>query len=209
MLSRLKEHGLVLNAEKCEWAQASLSYLGHQVSASGVKPIASRVATIQQFPLPPTVQLLQTYLGMVNFYRRFLRGAAEVLKPMTDCLKGGAKGKLTWTADMRTALEKSKSAMLNAAELAHPEEVDASSTHVGAVLHQHTGGGKRPLGFFSVKLNSAQQKYSAFDCELLACYLDIRHFRCLLEGRPFYVLTDHKPLTFALHRLSDHWTARQ
>ena len=216
VLSRLKEHGLVLNAEKCEWAQASLSYLGHQVSASGVKPLASRVAAIRQFPLPPTVQLLQTYLGMVNFYRRFLQGAAEVLKPLTDCLKGGAKGQLTWTADMRSAFEKSKLAMLNAAELAHPEEtaelsleVDASGTHVGAVLHQHTGGGRRPLGFFSVKLNSAQQKYSAFDRELLACYLGIRHFRWLLEGRPFYVLTDHKPLTFALRRLSDHWTARQ
>ena len=76
VLSRLQEHGLVLNAEKCEWAQASLSYLGHQVSASGVKPLTSRVAAIQQFPLPPTVQLLQTYLGMMNFYHRFLRGAA-------------------------------------------------------------------------------------------------------------------------------------
>ena len=57
--------------------------------------------------------------------------------------------------------------------------------------------------------NSAQKKYSAFDFELLACYLGICHFRWLLEGRPFYVLTDHKPHTFALHRMSDHWTARQ
>ena len=135
---------------------------------------------------------------------------------MTDCLKGGAKGKLTWTADMLSAFEKSKLALLNAAELAHSVdeaelslEVDARGTHVGVILHHHTGGPRLPLGFFSVKLNSAQQKYSAFDRELLACYLGICHFRWLLEGRPFYVLTDHKPLTFALHRLSDHWTARQ
>ena len=92
VLSRLQQHGLVLNAEKCEWAQVSLSYLGHEVSAIGVKPLTYRVAAIQLFLLPPTVQLLQTYLGMVNFYLRFLRGANQILKPLTDCLKGGGQG---------------------------------------------------------------------------------------------------------------------
>ena len=102
--------------------------------------------------------------------------------------------------------------MTNAAELVHPVEgaelsleVDASGTHVGAVLHQRGANGKRPLGFFSVKLDSAQQNYSAFDRELLACYLSIRHFKWLLEGCVFHVLTDHKPLTFALQRVSMVW----
>jgi hypothetical protein len=67
----------------------------------------------------------------------------------------------------------------------------------------------RPLAFFSAKIEPAQTRYSAFDCELLAVYLAIRHFRWLLEGRQFHVLTDHKPLTFALHRVSDSWSARQ
>ena len=106
--------------------------------------------------------------------------------------------------------------MLNAAELAHPYpqqplslQVDASGTHVGAVLHQGRGVSQQPLGFFSMKLDQAQQRYSAFDRELLAAYLAVRHFRWILEGRDFYILTDHKPLTFALHRLSDAWSARQ
>ena len=216
VLGRLEQHGLVLNAEKCEWRKQQLTYLGHEVSASGIRPMADRVTTITKFPQPETTQQLQTYLGMVNFYRRFLKGAALVLKPLTDQLKGGVKGKLQWTDSMRTAFDKSKEAMLNAAELAHPVEgaelslvVDASGTHVGAVLHQKDKAGTRPLGFFSAKLDTAQQKYSAFDRELLALYLGIRHFRWLLEGRCFYVLTDHKPLTFALSRISDHWSARQ
>ena len=87
--------------------------------------------------------------------------------------------------------------------------MDASGSHVGAVLQQHVAGGTRPLSFFSHKLDTAQQKYSAFDRELLACYLAIRHFRWLLEGRSFYVLSDHKPLSFALNRASDAWSARQ
>jgi cleavage and polyadenylation specificity factor subunit 1 len=74
---------------------------------------------------------------------------------------------------------------------------------------QEPGIGTRPLGFFSVKLDAAQQKYSAFDRELLACYLSVRHFRWMLEGRQFFIQTDHKPLVFALHRNSDAWSARQ
>ena len=82
--------------------------------------------------------------------------------------------------------------MVGAAELAHPVEnaelilaVDALGTHVGAVLQQKHTGSTRALTFFSQKLDAAQQKYSAFDRELLACYLSIRHSRWLLEGRCF------------------------
>jgi len=216
VLTRLQQHGLVLNAEKCVLGVESVDYLGHQVSASGISPLPDRVAAITKFPRPTTVRGLQTYLGMVNFYRRFLRGAAQVLRPLTNALVGQPAGQLTWTGDMVAAFEASKAAMCSAAELAHPVEgaelslvVDASATHVGAVLQQRAAGSTRPLSFFSRKLDAAQQKYSAFDRELLACYLSIRHFRWLLEGRVFHVLTDHKPLTFALHRQSDAWSARQ
>lgn len=88
--------------------------------------------------------------------------------------------------------------------------VDASNTHVGGVLQQQDHrGALRPLGYFSRKLDSTQARYSMFDRELLACFLSIRHFRWCVEGRPVTVSTDHKPLTFALHRLSDAWSARQ
>ena len=160
---------------------------------------------------------LQTYLGMVNFYRRFLKGAAQVLRPLTDALVGQPKGDIAWTKEMEDAFVESKKAMYAAVELAHPVEgadlclaVDASGSHVGAVLQQASrAGGWRPLAFFSAKLDSAQKKYSAFDRELLACYLAIKHFRWLVEGRPFHILTDHKPLLGALARVSDGHSARQ
>ena len=90
--------------------------------------------------------------------------------------------------------------------------VDASDSHIGAVLQQHNSSSSSntlPLAFFSVKLDNAQRKYSAFDRELLAIYLSIRHFWWLLDGRKFCVLSDHKPLSFALHHLTDTWSARQ
>ena len=69
VLERLAEHGLVINAEKYEWGRREVDYLGHRVTASGIRPLQERVAVISKFPRPETVQQLQTYLGMVNFYR--------------------------------------------------------------------------------------------------------------------------------------------
>jgi RNase H-like domain found in reverse transcriptase len=80
---------------------------------------------------------------------------------------------------------------------------------VGAVLQQLNSGSWQPLAFYSKKLDSTQRQYSAFDRELLAAYLAVRHFRCLLEGRQFAIFTDHKPLTFAIHCISEPWLARQ
>ena len=87
---------------------------------------------------------------------------------------------------------------------------DASDTHVGAVLQQRQGGAWRPLAFFSRKLQGAAGlRYSTFDRELLAAFSAIRHFRFLLEGRRFSLLTNHKPLVSALFRTSPPWSGRR
>jgi RNase H-like domain found in reverse transcriptase len=87
--------------------------------------------------------------------------------------------------------------------------VDASHSHIGAVLQQSSRRGFQPLAFFSKKIDDTQGRYSTFDRELLACHEAVRHFRWSLEGCRFFILTDHKPLTFALTRASDAWSARQ
>ncbi len=81
----------------------------------------------------------------------------------------------------------------------------------GASLQQRLPDRKvwKPQGFFSKKLEAAQQKYSAFDRELFACYAGIRHFRYMLDGRRLAIFTDHKPLTCALASVSEPWTACQ
>jgi transposase InsO family protein len=217
VLGRLQQHGLVINAEKCQFGVSQINYLGHHITATGISPLQDRLTAIRRHPQPKTVAQLQTYLGLINFYRRFFKNAAAVLRPLTEVIKGGQKAELVWTDQMKAAFQASKDALCAATELAHPlpgaeisVAVDASSTHVGAVLQQHVArGGTRPLGFFSAKLDAAQQKYSAFDRELLACYLAVRHFRWMLEGQKFCIFSDHKPLTFALHRSSDAWSVAE
>jgi hypothetical protein len=129
---------------------------------------------------------------------------------------GGKNKKLVWSSIMQTAFLWIKQLLCEATCLAHPDPaaeislaVDASDTHVGAVLQQRRGDCWQPLTFYSKKLDSAQKKYSAFDRELLAAYLAVRHFRCLLEGGQFAVFTDHKPLTYAVHRVFEPWLAGQ
>jgi len=136
-----------------------------------------------------------------------------------DALRGDRKETLHRTEEMTKAFETSKRSLQRVAELAHPVagaqlvlSVNSSAdTHVGAVLQQRISPESplQPLGFFSKKLETSQHKYSAFDWELLAMVLAIKHLRWAVEGRQFTVLTDHKPLTQAIHRLADSWTARQ
>ena len=152
---------------------------------------------------------------MVNFYCHFVPRAAHVLKPLTDALVGSPKH-LEWTTELQATFKTAKAATAAAVKLVHPAPdatvslaVDASGTHIGSVLQQLVGGHWQPLSFFSQKLFAAEQKYSAFDRELLAAYSAIRHFRFSLEGRPFQLHTNHKPLVTALHRISPPWTARQ
>jgi RNase H-like domain found in reverse transcriptase/Integrase zinc binding domain len=89
--------------------------------------------------------------------------------------------------------------------------VNASTNHVGAALQQRAGPAAawQPLGFFSQKLSPTQQRYSAYDRELLACVLGIRQFGFMVEGRRFTLYTDHCPLTFALSKAAEAWTARK
>jgi hypothetical protein len=89
--------------------------------------------------------------------------------------------------------------------------VDASADHVGPALQQRWSAAAdwQLPSFFSKKLEPAQMRYSAFDRELFACVAGIRHFRYMIEGCPFTIYTDHKPLTFALGKVSEPWTAMQ
>jgi cleavage and polyadenylation specificity factor subunit 1 len=220
VLRILQENGLLINAGKCTFGVTSIEFLGHQVAATGIKPLADRVAAIKQFPRPSNIKELQAFLGLFNFYRRFVQGAAKLLLPLTAALAGNPAGTapIKWSAAMLAAFAAAKSAIAGACELQHPAPdaeismaTDASATHIGAVLQQRCPGTRawRPLAFYSTKLSPAQLNYSAFDRELLAVFMAIRHFRFMLEGRSFVVFTDHRPLLGSLNRISDPWSARQ
>ena len=192
--------------------------MGHVVDATGIRPLPARVSAINSFPQPTTKGELQCFLGMINYYRRFLSGAASILKPITDatCRAGGRQSSLSWDEKMQRAFTASKAALAQAAELIHPDQtaeislaVDASDHHVGGVLQQWTGSTLEPLAFISRKFTEAEALYSTFNRELLACVAAIKHFSYLLEGQKFFIWSDHKQLSYTLHRVLYPWSASQ
>jgi hypothetical protein len=211
----LQENGLTINPAKCVFTVSSLKFLGHMVDEAGITPLPRHVAAVQDCPPPSDIKQLQRFLGLINFYRRFLPAVARTLQPLTDLLKGSPKV-LLWSPAAEAAFIAAKAALVAAVPLCHlaPNavlslSVDASDSHVGGVLQQQVGKGWKPLAFFSKKLAAAEVKYSTFDSELLAAFATIRHFRFLLEGRQFRLLTDYKPLIAAMVRTTPPQSARQ
>ncbi|BHF59223.1 hypothetical protein SprV_0100218000 [Sparganum proliferum] len=215
VFDRLNKFGVVINPTKCVLGVPSLDFLGHHVDAQGLRPLSSKVEAIRDFPVPTSKRQLKRFLGMVNFYRRFLPNCADLMLPLINMLSG-PKGPLELTGEALTAFERIKNSLADATLLTHPAPeaqlspmVDASTVAVGAVLQQHLAGSTQPLAFFSKKLLPAGTRYSTFGRELLAIYLAVKHFRHFLEGQEFTIFTDHKPLTFAIHSRSDKLSPRE
>lgn len=149
---------------------------------------------------------------MANFHRRFIPAAAQIMLQLFEALAGKPRT-LVWD---EKAFHDTKQELANATLLTHPCHdvptsltTDASDHAIGAVLQQFVNGTWEPLAFFRKKLRTPEQKYSAFDRELLALYLGIRHIRYFLEGRQFIAYTDHKPLTFRMSQASEPWSNHQ
>ncbi|CAI8009513.1 Transposon Tf2-9 polyprotein, partial [Geodia barretti] len=194
VFQRLSEHGIIINPSKCRFGVSELEFLGHTVSSQGIRPSDTKVKAITDFPMPMSLRKL---------------------RPLNNLLATphGKDRTLEWTEAATTAFINIKEALATATLLTHPKPfaptcvmTDASDTAVGAVLLQQIDDDWQPIAYFSKKLRPAETRYSTFDRELLAIYLAIKHFRHFVEGREFYIATDHKPLTFALSTASDKYT---
>lgn len=156
---------------------------------------------------------------MINYFRSYLKNAAQSQAALNDYLKGAKKRdkrKIQWTEEAKLQFQKCKQDLSDATLLAFPDPdaplglfTDASDTAVGAALQQFEKNQWRPIAFFSKKLNAAQKAYSTYDRELLGIYLAVKQCRQLLEGREFTIFTDHKPITFAFKQKNEKASPRQ
>jgi len=218
VLERLEKHGLIINIAKSLFGVPELDFLGHHVDATGIRPLEKKVQAIRNFPLPATQRKLREFIGLLNFYRRFIPNCATIIQSLHSLLKRTKRpsDKPEWTDTTMAAFSQIKNALANTSLLCHPTPdapksimTDASDMAVGAVLQQHINGEWCPLSFFLKALKPAEIKYSTFDRELLAMYLTIKHFQYFLEGRDFHIYTDHKPLIYALSAKPDRYSPRQ
>lgn len=210
VLSRLNNYGVTLSVDKCEFAKPRINFLGYEVTEEGIKPTAERTEVISSYPKPKTVVELRRFLGMLNFYRDCLPRQADSQRELNKYLhdkKKNDKTPIDWTPEAEVAFQTCRQSIVEATTLTHPVlnaplsiMSDASDHSIGAVLQQQVGKAWKPLAYFSKAMSSTQRRYSTYDRELLAMYAAVKHFRRLIEGCEVTILTDHKPLSFALSK---------
>ncbi|XP_062400896.1 uncharacterized protein K02A2.6-like [Sardina pilchardus] len=200
VLTRLQEAGLRLKRSKCAFMEQEAEFLGHKVDANGLHPLPHKVRAIQDAPAPSNVTELRAYLGLLNYYNRFLPNLSTLLSPLHELLRKETAWK--WEAGQERAFEESKRLMQSSDVLVHYDSqkdlilsCDASPYGVGVVLsHRMPNGQERPISFMSRTLTSAESNYSQLDKEGLAVIFGIQRFHKYLYGRKFVICTDHKPL---------------
>lgn len=219
VLNRLRQAHLAINFDKCHFGKSVLTFLGHEISSSGLKPPEEKVDVIRSFAKPKVAKDLRKFLGMINFYRPFIPKATKNQRVLQNLIPGNRKNDksvINWTTESDAAFEACKGELANATLLNYmaPDAklnltTDASDDAVGAVLQQSVNGQVQPLGFYSKKLTPSQRNYSAYDRELTAIYQAVHHFKYAIEGREFVIFTDHKPITYAFKQKSEKASPRR
>ena len=199
VFKRLQDKGLRLKAGKCEIGVPEVVYLGFKITRDGLLPTTTKVDAIAKAPAPKDITQLRSYLGLINFYRKFIPRAATLLEPLNRLLR--ANSKWQWTQEQQKAFEESKKALVDSAALVHYDpnkevtvSADSSNYGVGAVIAHVIDGVERPCHFVSRTLSETERRYSQTEKEALALVYALKSFHEYLWGRKFELVTDHKPL---------------
>lgn len=200
VLKKLGERKFYLSRKKCMFGVQTVEYLGHEISQGKIRTLEKKNETIQGWPEPKTLTELPSFLGLCNYYKRFLRSFADLAGPLYDLLKGNRQV-LVWSGKAKEALSLMKNALCKELTLALPDEdkefwisTDASDTGFGCCLQQKMEGGLRPIEFLSGRWKGTDRNLSTYSKELAALALGVKKWRPYLEGRHFTVMTDHRAL---------------
>lgn len=195
VLQLLAQHHLTVMMSKCSFAQQSISYLGHVISAKGVSTEPAKISAVRDWPVPTSVKDVRGFLGLAGYYRKFVQNFGVISRPLTDMLKKGVV--FSWTSIVATAFATLKHALLSAPVLILADfskrfvvETDASATGIGAVLMQQG----HPVAYLSKALCARNMGLSAYEKECLALLLAVDHWRPYLQHAEFTICTDQRSL---------------
>ena len=204
VLQRLSDAGLRLNRNMCSLLVKEVDYLGYKLDAVGLHTQPENVRPILYAPAPTNVAQLQSFLGMINYYSRFITNCSTVNAPLYRPLRNDVPW--AWTDNEARAFETAKRAIGSVEVFVHYDpkrpltvNCDASQYGIGAVLaHKSDDGTDQPIAFASRSLSSTDKNYSKLDKEALAMVFGVCKFHQYLYGRDFEIYTDHKPLVHML-----------
>lgn len=200
--------GLKLQPEKCQLFMPKITYLGHEVTGEGIKPLTEYVEIVQEWPVPNTRSKLRTFLGKVGYYRRFIKDYAALAHPLTECLKQDEtkdNEEFQPSKEYVQSFMILKNKLMSAPILAYPQfdspepfilDTDWSQENnaIGAVLSQVQEGHERVIAYGAKKLTKSQSSYPSTKGELAAAIIFIRHWKYYLQFRRFTLRIDNRAL---------------
>lgn len=199
VFDRFRKTNFKIQLDKSEFLKQTVKFLGHIITPEGILPNPDKIEAIVKFPIPNTKKEIQSFLGLIGYYRKFIKDCSKLTRPLTSCLKKGAK--IEHTKEFVESFETCKKILTNSPLLQHPDfskpfilTTDASKYALGSVLSQGVVGSDKPIAYASRTLNESEKNYSVVEKELLSLVWSTQYFRPYLYGRRFTVYTDHRPL---------------
>lgn len=200
VLSKLVSAGLKVNLSKCEFFQKQINYLGFTIDEQGLKKNEERISSVLNAPTPCNISEVRGFLGMVNYYSKFIPNYASKMSPLYELLQKNTK--FVWSRKCQEAYINIKKDITSDQLLAHFNPslpiiltTDASNNAVAGVLsHKFPNNENKPVAFVSRALSKSERNYSTLEKEALAIIFCVTKLRQYLLGTNFILRTDHKPL---------------
>ena len=201
VLQVLAENKFYAKLTKCSFNNTEVKFLGHIIGREGVKVNPEKIEVVKTWPEPKSVKQVQQFLGLTNYFRKFIQGYAALAAPLSMLTKVKDKAAFaqTWTLSHTEAFERLKQELVSAPVLALPDFgapfqviADASILGTGAVLLQND----HPIAYTSKRYIPAEINYTTTEQEMLAIVRALKEWRCYLEGSEVTLLTDHEPNTY-------------
>ena len=210
---RLREANLKLKPKKCCLLQREVAYLGHIVDKEGSRPNPEKLAALESWPTPTTVTGVRSFIGFCSYYRKYIRGFAEIARPLHALTKKSVK--FTWKPEHTEAFDQLRNELVRGPVLSFPDfsqpfiiDTDASNNSLGAVLSNVIDGEERPLAFMSRVLSKTETMYSTTKREALAVVQALSWFRSYILGLKIVIRTDHASLRWMFRQNADGMTFR-
>lgn len=188
----LRENELYVKKSKCTFGTEEVSFLGHVIGHGQLKMDEGKIQAIIDWEPPTKVTELRSFLGLANYYRRFIQGYSRRTAPLTDLLKKDRSW--AWDDGCQQAFEDLKQAVSTEPVLSLPDfgkefevQTDASDFAIGGVLMQDG----HPIAYESRKLNETERRYTVQEKEMSAIIHCLRAWRHYLLGAKFVVKTDN------------------
>ena len=203
VFDRLREAHLKLKPSKCHFACSSVNFLGFVVSSEGILPDPSKITAVETFPVPSSVKDVRSFLGLSNYYRRFVKDFAKIASPLNRLTRKSVP--FVWDPSCEAAFQALKARLCSSPILVYPDfsqafhlHTDASQYAIGYILGQHINGCETVIAYGGRELNLAETRYSTTEREALAVVNGIKHYQPYLSCKKFYVHTDHGSLSWLM-----------